>query len=130
MRDFDNYRTVYKAIMGSGIKVSEVVTGGGRGVEALGERWARQQNIPVKEFPALWNVHGVYAPRERNREMLIYADALIAVWDGKWADTRSVIKMARSVGMTVYVHRIKRRQAPRAPNAPDKPPLSVPEFEE
>lgn len=54
-RDFTDYEKLRKAIAQSGWLITEVVSGGAKGADSLGERWARENNIPVKKFPADWN---------------------------------------------------------------------------
>jgi hypothetical protein len=49
----------------------------------------------VKEFPANWVEHGRAAGPIRNGQMADYADALIAVWDGKSKGTGNMINQAR-----------------------------------
>jgi hypothetical protein len=36
-------------------KISQVVSGGARGVDQLGEQWAKRNNIPVVQFIPNWN---------------------------------------------------------------------------
>ena len=39
-------------------EITEVVSGTAKGVDQLGEVWAEKNSIPVKQFPAKWNVKG------------------------------------------------------------------------
>lgn len=43
-----------KVIKKSKFKITEVISGCAKGVDKLGERWAEENNIPVKRFPANW----------------------------------------------------------------------------
>ena len=63
--------------------VTEVVSGGARGVDSSGECWARNRLIPIKMFPADWDLHGKQAGFLRNTEMAEYADALAIFPGGK-----------------------------------------------
>lgn len=95
------------AVDESGFQISEVVCGGARGVDNLGRKWAGNGNrLPVKLFPADWNTYGKRAGYLRNAQMADYADALIAVWDGKSRGTRHMIDIARSKGLAVYIKTI------------------------
>ena len=40
------------------INITEIVSGKAKGADSLGEKYASLNNIPVKEFPANWNLHG------------------------------------------------------------------------
>lgn len=90
-RNLENYLLVAQAMQRCGYDVTEVVSGCATGVDNLGERWARTNNIPIKEMPANWNRDGKAAGPIRNREMAKYADAAVIIWDGKSAGTRNMV---------------------------------------
>ena len=93
---------VAAAVTASGFPVSEVVSGAARGVDRLGELWARDRHIRVVRFPADWR-RGRGAGYRRNREMAAYADALVALWDGESRGTRHMIREMRRSGKPVSV---------------------------
>lgn len=105
-RDFTTYAVVAEAMQFFAEDVTEVVSGGCRGVDQLGEEWASNRNIPVKTFDADWSAHGKAAGPIRNRQMAEYAEALVAIWDGKSVGTKNMIEEAKRRGLQVYVHRI------------------------
>ena len=92
------------ALADSGFDVSEVVSGGARGVDQLGEWWAAHEGLPVKVFKADWKKHGRAAGPIRNRQMAEYADALLAIWDGESPGTKNMIEEAQKRGLKVHVH--------------------------
>jgi hypothetical protein len=104
-REINRFTVVEAAIAGSGFDISEVVSGTARGVDTLGEMWAREHGVPVRRFPAAWDKHGKSAGYVRNLEMAQYADALIAVWDGKSRGTGHTIDIANRLGLKVHVYR-------------------------
>jgi len=63
-------------------KVTEVVSGSARGVDAYGEDWARSRNIRIKRFPADWS-KGKSAGPLRNAQMAEYADCLLRSGTGR-----------------------------------------------
>lgn len=85
--------------------ISEVISGCADGVDQLGEEWAQMMQLPVRQFPADWKRYGRAAGRQRNLQMAVYADALIAVWDGKSPGTRHMIETAERMGLKVFVYR-------------------------
>lgn len=87
-------------------EITEIVTGGASGVDAMGKRWALGLEVPHTEFKADWTAYGNAAGPIRNRQMADYADALIAIWDGKSRGTKNMIEEATKRGLRVYVHRI------------------------
>lgn len=84
------------------LDITEIVSGGARGADAMGERFATQFNIPLKIFPADWKTHPKAAGPIRNRQMAEYADVLVAFWDGKSAGTKNMIDTATELGLTMY----------------------------
>lgn len=106
-RHIANIDAIVDAVNESSFTVIEVVSGCAKGVDTLGEEWARQFGCSIKRFHADWkNInssdaliginsyrkYNVFAGYQRNEKMAEYADALIAVWDGKSNGTKHIIK--------------------------------------
>ncbi len=83
----------------------EIVSGRARGADSLGERYAKENGYPVKEFPADWDLHGRSAGFKRNAEMADYGTHLAAFWDGSSRGTKSMIDLAKKKGLVVRVTR-------------------------
>jgi YspA, cpYpsA-related SLOG family len=105
-RDVTSYEAVAAAVQHSTWAPTEVVSGCARGVDSLGESWARNHGVAVKDFPANWAEHGVRAGPLRNLDMAEYADALIAVWNGRSAGTRHMIESMHRRGKPVFIYRV------------------------
>lgn len=92
-RAFDDFNALlgFLSVMSPEWDIEEVVSGGARGADALGEQFAKLYNIPVKKFPADWDTYGKGAGFIRNSEMAKYADGLIAFWDGVSPGTKHMI---------------------------------------
>ena len=105
-RDYHNYDTLLEAIEEAKFQIDVVVSGGAIGVDALGERYASEMNLPLAIFQADWQTHGRAAGPIRNRKMSENADALIALWDGQSKGTKNMIETATKKGLLVYVKRI------------------------
>lgn len=80
--------------------VTEVVSGRAQGADAEGERWARNNGLPVSAFPPDWNMHGKKAGPRRNADMARYADALVLFPGGK--GTRSMYNEAKRAGLEIW----------------------------
>jgi hypothetical protein len=106
MRDFHDYAAVVEAIEASGFKITEVVSGCAPGVDALGERYAAAKRLPIKSFPANWLKDRRAAGPIRNTQMAKYADALIAVWNGRSRGTGDMIRQAQVHGLKVHILRV------------------------
>ena len=90
-RGINDYKLVTQAVERSGYKITEVVCGQAVGVDTLGEQWARMNDVPLKMMPADWGQFGNKAGPMRNRQMSLYADAAIIIWDGESRGTRNMI---------------------------------------
>jgi len=82
-RQIEDYDALKTLIEKTGWDITEVVSGGCRGVDSMGEQWAEEHAIPVRTFVADWARFGREAGELRNRDMAAYADGLILLWDAK-----------------------------------------------
>lgn len=108
-RTIRDYSVVVNAIGESGFEITEVVSGCAMGVDAIGERWAFLNKIPVKKLPADWKQYGKKAGIIRNMLMADYAEALIAVWFNKSKGTKHMIDCANEHGLHVFVKEVFQR---------------------
>jgi len=118
-RNIKNYNDVKKAIKESKFEITEIVSGGAKGVDKLGEQFAKEYNVSLKIFKAEWKklegvdpnfvkdgpygFYNVNAGRERNEKMGDYADALIAVWDGSSRGTDHMINYMKKLKKKVSI---------------------------
>ena len=93
-------------IQASGFSITEVVSGNSGNIDKLGEQWAKGMKLPITQFNAAWQAYGSSAGPRRNRQMATYAEALIAIWDGKSRGTLNMIKEATKRELSVYVMQI------------------------
>ena len=76
----------------------EVVSGGAAGVDDCAARYAREHGMKLTEFLPQYERYGRAAPIVRNKQIVEYADRVIAFWDGKSKGTKSVIQYAERIG--------------------------------
>lgn len=110
-RTYDDYETLkaYADYKLSRIDEDiEIVSGGARGADALGERYAKEKGYSVKRFPAEWERYGKRAGPRRNEAMAEYADALLAYWDGESRGTKNMIELAKASGLKVGVYQYRK----------------------
>ncbi len=105
-RGITDIKKVYIAVAESDFTITQVISGTASGVDKLGEEYARYLGIPIKRFPADWDLHGKSAGYIRNQEMADNADALIAIWDGVSKGTKHMIDIAIKKGLNVYIHEV------------------------
>lgn len=82
-----------------------LVEGGANGADALACQWARSRGIPVKTYPADWNLYGRKAGPMRNIAMLeAHKDARVYAFPmGESKGTRHCIAAAQKRGMHVWL---------------------------
>jgi hypothetical protein len=105
-RTITDYSLVSLALAESQFTPTEIVSGMAPGVDTLAIQYAKEHNLPLKEFHANWSEFGRSAGPIRNRQMAEYGDALVAIWDGESRGTKNMISEATKLGLKVYVKRI------------------------
>jgi hypothetical protein len=98
-RDFNDYDKVVHYVdfhfCIDSNRVDEIVSGGAKGADALGKKFANEFKLKYTEFPADWNKHGKSAGYIRNEQIIKHSDKVIAFWDGKSKGTMHSINLAR-----------------------------------
>lgn len=96
--DFENYLPV---------DVTEIVSGGARGIDTCARNYAIRNGIKITEFLPQYDKYGRGAPLKRNLQIIDYSDMVIAFWDGKSRGTRYVIENCkkRNNKVTVFIKR-------------------------
>lgn len=111
-RNFNNYSLLEQSLMdyiagNFDPNEIEIISGGARGADSLGERFARECQLKLKRFPADWDRYGKSAGYLRNAEMADYAKqktgVLFAFWDGQSRGTQHMINLATTKGLEVHV---------------------------
>lgn len=110
-RDFNNYELLRKVLSKHLSKINrnqiEIISGGARGADTLGETFARRNDLKLTRFPADWDTYGKSAGFRRNAEMAKYAaeeqGMVFAFWDGQSKGTKHMIELGKNVGLSVYV---------------------------
>lgn len=71
------------------------LSGGCKGADMLGERYANENGFRIERYPANWKKFGKSAGPRRNRQMAKACDYCICFWDGKSRGTASMIFYAK-----------------------------------
>jgi predicted Rossmann fold nucleotide-binding protein DprA/Smf involved in DNA uptake len=72
--------------------VTEIVSGGAKGIDMLAKQYAIDNNIKYTEFAPDYTRFKKGAPLKRNQEIAKYADAVLVFWDCKSKGTKHTIK--------------------------------------
>ena len=83
--------------------VTQIVSGGAKGVDTCAREYALSHGMELKEFLPDYDRFGRGAPIARNREIVAYADRVLAFWDGTSRGTKSVIDLCREKNVPVTV---------------------------
>ena len=85
--------------------VTEIVSGGAKGIDTAAKEYAIANNIKLTEFLPDYQHYGRGAPLRRNIRIIEYSDKVIAFWDGKSKGTEFVIKECKKCGKDIAVIR-------------------------
>lgn len=111
-RDYTDYVTLCRVLNRIHHRngIATIIHGAARGADTLGGQWAHSRGIPVEEYPADWNTHGLRAGPVRNGRMLreSHPDLVVAFPDdtprhraGR-SGTAHMVRIAREAGVPVY----------------------------
>lgn len=110
-RYYDDYDDA-KAFIDECLKIScvkneiVVLSGGAKGADALGERYAKENGFKIERHAADWKRYGRGAGPRRNAEMAKKCDMLICFWDGESRGSKSMIEFAKKNGKKVFIKNI------------------------
>ena len=84
--------------------ITEIVSGGAKGVDTLAKEFAIKNNIKITEFLPEYNKFGRAAPLKRNDQIIEYADEVVAIWNGKSKGTEYVIKKCKKLSKSCKIY--------------------------
>ena len=90
------------------IGVTEIVSGGAKGIDTCAKIYALKNNIKLTEFLPKYEKYGKRAPLIRNLEIIDYADEVIAFWDGESHGTKYVIDNCRNRSKKIKIYVAKK----------------------
>lgn len=99
-------------------QINELISGGARGVDRAGEKWAEfnnsnvptimissgkyRQKIKITIVDPQWEEYGKVAGPMRNEEMAKMADVLLLIWNGNSKGSASMKKEMEKLNKTIY----------------------------
>ncbi len=84
-----------------------IVSGGCKGADAIGERYAIENGYKIQRILADWERYGKGAGPKRNEKMAEIADLVICFWDNQSKGTKSMIDFATRLNKPVKIKIIK-----------------------
>lgn len=86
---------------------TEIVSCGAVGIDTCAKAYADAHGIPCTVFLPEYKQYGRAAPIVRNKQIVDYADEVIAFWDGKSRGTYSVIQYCQKSQKVCRIIRIE-----------------------
>lgn len=80
-RSVDNYGLLQKQ-MRMIPRPIEIISGGAKGADALAERYAQENGIPITVIRPDWDKYGKSAGFKRNVDIIEQSNAVLVLWDG------------------------------------------------
>ena len=105
-RTITDYRKLIDTIELADWEITTVLSGTARGVDRLGERYAKEEHIPLERHLAAWTKYGKSAGMKRNIDMAKAADAVIILWDGESKGAKGMMEIAIKHGLKIIVNTI------------------------
>lgn len=113
-RTFNDYELMCKTL--KQFDITEIVSGSAKGADTLAEKYAKENSILTKLFPADWNdmsepcivgenKYGKYnklAGHKRNTLIVEYCDCVVAFWNGS-SGTADSINKAKNLNKRVII---------------------------
>ena len=87
-------------------RITKIVSGGTRGADTMGARYAKSHNIPLTIYKPDWTKYGLSAEPRRNHLIISDADYVIAFWDGKSRGTANSIQLTKDSETPGIIYRI------------------------
>lgn len=85
--------------------VTEIVSGGAKGIDSCAREYALAHGIKLTEFLPEYSRYGRSAPIRRNITIIENADLVLAFWDGSSRGTKFVIDECKKRGIPVKILR-------------------------
>ena len=98
-------RTIEAVDIGTNLppNVSEIVSGGAKGVDACAAEYAQKNQIPLTVFLPDYARYRKAAPLKRNTEIADYADEALVFWDGISRGTKHTIELFQNRNKPVQI---------------------------
>ena len=106
-RTFTDYQLLCQTLAPERHRITQVITGGARGADQLGYRWAWKHQVKHQLFRAEWERFGRSAGMRRNHQMAQAGDMLVAFHVNNSPGTAHMIACMRALGKPVVVIQVE-----------------------
>lgn len=84
-------------------EVTEIVSGGAKGIDNCAKEYAIEKGLILTEFLPEYKRYGRNAPLKRNLQIIDYADLVLAFWDGQSKGTKFVIEHCKAQNKPIHI---------------------------
>jgi len=102
-RSFSDYILLKESILKSFPGVTIVVSGGAKGADQLGQKFAEELQLKTEIYLPDWKRYGKGAGIVRNELIVKNSNAVIAFWDGVSKGTKKSIDISRNLGKKLII---------------------------
>jgi hypothetical protein len=100
-RNFNNYELVKETL--TNLDITLLISGGAKGADSLGERYATENNISTLIFKPDWKRYGRGAGMIRNTDIVNNSDIVVAFWDGTSKGTLDSIRKVEKLNKGLMI---------------------------
>ena len=97
-RDFVDYEYFKEKVSSTlekwGLEEIQVISGGATGTDSMAQKWALENTIRIRVFPANWKKYGKYAGPHRNTKIIDHSQYCIAFPSQKGKGTQDTMEKA------------------------------------
>ena len=83
--------------------IEMIISGGAKGADSLGVRYAKEKGIKYIEYLPEWNKYGNSAGFIRNNDIINNCDCVLAFWVGSSKGTKHAIDLAEKLGKDIKI---------------------------
>jgi len=102
-RTFNDYELLVSTMESYKDYISVIVSGGAKGADSLGERWAKENNIETDIYYPDWDKYGKKAGFLRNKQIVENSDGVIAFWDGESKGTQHSFRLCDELEIPIKI---------------------------
>jgi hypothetical protein len=106
-RGFTNYKLLCRTVNEIRMKlnITCIVSGGAKGADKLGEKYAKEHGIKMVTMSPDWKLHKKKAGIIRNQDIVNAADYVLCFWDSQSPGTRNTIERTRKTNKMLKIVR-------------------------
>lgn len=105
-RTFNDLQAFYKClqVLKVDYEIIQIISGGAKGADSIGEKYADENNIPKLIFKPDWQKYGKRAGFLRNEDIIKNCNFCLAFWDGESHGTKHDIELCKKYNIPCFIY--------------------------